>query len=315
MKRNSVQINSTLTRPNLKRHSSQKMISSYTKRNDNSFIPVQQHKSSNTKQPYIPKSHSIKTPLIKYSQFQSQNSNYKHTMEDVILIQSPFNDKDNKHHLFGVFDGNGGILSAEISEKKFPQIFTQFLKENPINIEACFNKAFLFLDYETYINQCHDIGNTATIVYIAGKMIYCANVGDSKCVLIVSDKIVSITTLDRADNESEKKRAEAAGGIFIGKILNEELLITRSIGNHNHKEKGLINTPHVSKYLLTPDVSYCIIATDGVWDFVSGEELLATIKKCKGNEKTIVKELVDIAKMNGSKDNLSCIVIKFISGN
>lgn len=298
----------------LRKHLSQKIISS-TSLNKYNFSNDSTFPKSNLKKPiYIPQSHAFKSPIVSYSYFLSQNSNFQHHMEDMILISSPFNSKDNKHHLFGVFDGHGGTLSAQISRNKFPKIFSRCLKENQINIEECLSKAFFFVDHETFIKQCHYVGNTATIIYIANKMVYCANVGDSKCFLVFSDKVIQMTTMDRPSNGNERRRVEGVGGEFRDDRLNGELCLTRAIGDHELKDKGLIGIPHINKCLITPDVKFCVIGSDGVWDYLSNIELLGIIRKCKGDEKRIGKSLVDKAKENGSKDNLSCIVIKFDSG-
>jgi serine/threonine protein phosphatase PrpC len=58
-------------------------------------------------------------------------------------------------------------------------------------------------------------------------------------------------------------------------------------------------------------MKFIVMASDGVWDVTSGEDLFDTAKNndnITANE--LAKLLVKNAVLNGSRDNVSCIVIK-----
>ena len=50
------------------------------------------------------------------------------------------------------------------------------------------------------------------------------------------------------------------------------LAISRSIGDHAVKSVGVIACPVVTQYEITPDDDLIIIATDGVWEFLSSQQ-------------------------------------------
>ena len=262
---------------------------------------------------YIPQSHILKDPSISYSTNLNMNSKYKDKMEDVALTISPFKQTsyDRKHHLFAIFDGHGSDESALISKRQYPSILLQCLKDNPIKIEECLKRSFIFLDHEAYIHKSISFGNTATIVYLANKMLYCANVGDSKCVVITgAHKVIQMSYEDSCDDPAERKRIESCGGYIMENRLNGVLAVTRAIGDFELKGKGLISVPHIKKHLIEPDDLYCVIGSDGIWDVVDDDTLIEIMNECK-NEKEFSKRLIDFAIENESTDNLSCIVIKF----
>ena len=60
------------------------------------------------------------------------------------------------------------------------------------------------------------------------------------------------------------------------------------------------------------DVHYIVIASDGIWDAVSGDKLFEIYKELKNNtSEEFCTKLVDYALNNGSTDNISCIVLRF----
>jgi protein phosphatase 1L len=76
------------------------------------------------------------------------------------------------------------------------------------------------------------------------------------------------------------------------------------------KEYGVINTPFISKHPIDNKLKWAVIASDGIWDMMREEDVFRLVNSyCNADElgKTIVKEAIN----KGSRDNISCIVIKF----
>ena len=48
--------------------------------------------------------------------------------------------------------------------------------------------------------------------------------------------------------------------------------MARSIGDHAVKGIGVIAEPEITKHTLTPDDSFLILASDGIWEFISSQE-------------------------------------------
>ena len=177
-------------------------------------------------------------------------------------------------------------------------------------IEKCLNDSFIKLDEKTKKEEFDYIGNTATIVFIDKNILYCANVGDSRCVLIGFDKPYRMSYDDKVSDESEMKRILSVGGKIRKKRILGELAISRGIGDHEYKKHGLIAIPHINKKIIGYNEKYCIIASDGLWDFVC-DETVYNISMNIDKGKDLCEKLVNVAINIGSQYNISVIVLSF----
>jgi len=256
---------------------------------------------------------NILNSFLKSSTKLFQNPEFRDYMEDFTLTVHSFM-KDSTKHLFGIFDGHGGDKSAKLSSSITSDILAKFLKESPFNVEQCLRKTFSAVDLEVKKANYKHIGNTMTIVYIQSKMLYCANVGDSSCVLVCKENGKKISYDDKATDPNEMKRIESENGKVIDDRLNGILAISRGIGDFDLKNKGLSSEPHLYKCLIDEDVDYCVIASDGVWDVLTPEDIYR-ITKHEKNTDIIVENIVNEAIEKGSEDNISCIVICLKTNN
>ncbi len=90
------------------------------------------------------------------------------------------------------------------------------------------------------------------------------------------------------------------------------LAITRAFGDHSLKKDGVIAKPFIKKHILRPNDKFLVIASDGVWDSMEDQD---AVNYCKDefNSKDIAQAIVKGALEKGSKDNTSCLVVKFNS--
>ena len=242
----------------------------------------------------------------KYSEYLDQNEEFCDYMEDCALSINNFN-KESYRHLFCIFDGHGGNSTARLCVKRYPEIFKKCLLENPFDYEQALKKSFLLMDKEIEKSNGMEVGNTATVVFINNKLLYCANVGDSSCCLI--GKTAEFISVDhKCKNKKEAKRIEKEGGRIEEDRLNGILCITRGLGDFDLKNKGLIADPHVVKKLIDHSLDYCVIASDGVWDVLSPDDVAKITQD--HNIDDLAKIIVETAKNKGSEDNISCIVIE-----
>ena len=75
------------------------------------------------------------------------------------------------------------------------------------------------------------------------------------------------------------------------------------------KTTGLICEPHIIKKLIEPNLKYCIIASDGLWDVLEPNDVLK-ITNDINEPNNIAKKLVEVALEKGSEDNISCVVVE-----
>ena len=108
--------------------------------------------------------------------------------------------------------------------------------------------------------------------------------------LISPDHIIRLSYDHRTTDEKEKKRILESGLEIIDDRINETLMLTRIFGNYEYKNydenreeeqsntsnKGLICQPFISKINidLNFENQYLILASDGIWDTISEEDIL-----------------------------------------
>lgn len=155
-------------------------------------------------------------------------------------------------------------------------------------------------------------GTTATVAIIRNNTVHVAHVGDSRAILGVgqtSDPIVEVLTLDHEPtNPSEKRRIEESGGevrwdnddpfprVFKPGCRLPALNMSRSLGDLLAKEYGVISEPEVKKIHLDPSKKFIILASDGIWEFITNEEAVAIVHKYgKHRVQEAANELAELA--------------------
>ena len=163
-------------------------------------------------------------------------------------------------------------------------------------------------------------GTTCVIVIQLGERLICANAGDSRAILVYEEKnsfnlsntkIFMLSYDCKPEIPLEKKRIEANGGV-VSQIIDEEdnqpsgpfrvwvkgeaypgIAISRSIGDMDAKKVGVIPNPQIIEYTLTPQSKYMIICSDGIWEYLSNEEVMEFAKNyyIKSDPLTLCKEL------------------------
>ena len=227
-------------------------------------------------------------------------------MEDCAVSINNFN-KESYRHLFCIFDGHGGDITAKLCAKKYPEIFRKCLLESPFDYESALKKSFFLMDKEIEKLKVNEVGNTATVVFINNRLLYCANVGDSSCALLGKTNEF-ITVEHKCTNKKEMKRIEKEGGKIIDDRLGGILAVSRGLGDFDLKTKGLSCEPNIVKKLIDHSLNYCVLASDGVWDVLSPDEVSKLIQNKKVDD--MAKIIVETAMDRGSEDNISCIVVE-----
>ncbi len=244
--------------------------------------------------------------------------------------------------IFAVFDGHGGSEVAKFCAKYFNQHLLaneNFKKgEYKIAMEETFLKMdelLMSVDGEELLKEFRldetlnsMAGCTANVVLFVKDKFYVANAGDSRAIIFTNDKKVLHLSVDhKPDDELEKQRINNAGGYVAEGRVNDNLNLSRAIGDLEYKKNSNLK-PEEQIISAFPDVEireldkahdFMIIGCDGIWETLSAEEICLFVK---GNlEKNvsidlIIEQLLDklIAKetVDGiGCDNMSCIILKF----
>ena len=199
-------------------------------------------------------------------------------------------------------------------------------------IKQLFIKVFtstnLKLIEENYMFNLENSGSTCISVFLQKTKInkmYIANVGDSRAIIIKdpntknedNNNILSYEQLSRDHTASEKDEAERIlkHGGEIQQIQNENgewegplriymkddegpgLAMTRSFGDVIGSVLGVIAEPEVTEYIIKKEDKAIIIASDGLWEYVSNEEVANIVQKLiiKNDANIIVNELYKIS--------------------
>lgn len=97
--------------------------------------------------------------------------------------------------------------------------------------------------------------------------------------------------------------------------VNGNLSVSRAIGDPNDK-KYITGEADVRSFDLEGTEDYLVVACDGVWDVVSGDELTECVRthlSKGGTRNTVAKAIIEFARSEGSGDNMTAIVVFFSS--
>jgi protein phosphatase PTC2/3 len=174
------------------------------------------------------------------------------------------------------------------------------------NLAQAFKDTFLAVDealqHEPLIQPLY-AGTTACVALLRENVLTVANAGDSRAVLArrkkshsndddsVAYQAIDLTVDQNPDLPEERQRIESMGGFvspppepgLSARVWLDEsfsqigLAMARSIGDHAVARVGVIAEPVVTTHTVDPDDEFLIIATDGVWEFLSSETAVAIV--------------------------------------
>ena len=268
--------------------------------------------------------------VLEYSFREDQNIDSEALMEDKSKSIENFNNDINQM-IFEIFDGHGGDEMSTYLQMNLAQIYKQNLLLNKGDIILSLKNAFLDADDEMK-NQLNveGLGSTGTLVHIKWEsendlVVYSANVGDSRACLISPDHIIRLSYDHRTTDEKEKKRILESGLEIIDDRINGTLMLTRIFGNYEYKNydenkkeensnisnKGLICQPFISKINidLNFENQYLILASDGIWDTMSEEDIQRIIQTHTDTQQ-ICSMIIKYCLKNESWDNMSIFAVK-----
>ncbi|CAI5963616.1 unnamed protein product [Closterium sp. NIES-65] len=248
-------------------------------------------------------------------------SGAREKMEDRHFINA-FTVASSTIHLFGVFDGHRGYEAAEYCARNIPGIVMDKLSElsPPEALIASFlatDKA-LELELSKQRKARPDSGKgwypgcTACVTLVIGTDMYIANAGDCRAVVRQSGEVKALSRDHVASDPEERSRAEKAGGLVQWRVNTWRvgaagIEVTRSLGDHDMKP-AVTAEPEVTHHRLTEEDEFLVMASDGLWEKLSNEEVsqyvLDTVKEPSMSSKRLVTEAVD----RGSQDNVTAIV-------
>ncbi|RZC79171.1 hypothetical protein C5167_003857 [Papaver somniferum] len=283
------------------------------------------HDSSNGAAPY--------NPTLSSGSFATCGR--RESMEDThFLMPSMCRQKD--VHLFGIFDGHRGAAAAEFSVGALPR-FLQTLGST-LSPSDALTEAFMKTDIafrDELIVQRNVKGTTkknwhpgccANAALIVENKLFVANAGDCRTILCRGGTAFPLTKdvtvlmcrrISKQDHTAscveERERVIRAGGQVKWQVDNwrvgtAALQVTRSIGDDDLKP-AVTAEPEITETTLTSEDEYLVMASDGLWDVVSREDVISIIRDTVKEPGMCSKRLATEAAERGSKDNITVIVV------
>lgn len=225
---------------------------------------------------------------------------------------SMFASSDEEFPLFIVADGMGGHNAGDIASFMAVEGIVKYLKNyydklNSVkNIKTLIREAVEHVNKEIYLEsfevpEYYGMGTTITLAYIYKSKVFIGHVGDSRAYFIHNNEIKQITEDHTLVNELIKN-----GSITPAEAINhpQKNMITRAIGTSSNIEMDFY-TIDIRK----EDIF--ILCSDGLSNMVGEDNILEIVNKYNNCMNEICNSLVELAKTNGGKDNITVIGIKF----
>ncbi|KAL1212698.1 putative protein phosphatase 2C 72 [Cardamine amara subsp. amara] len=245
--------------------------------------------------------------------------------QDNAVLYLGYGSKDAE--LCGVFDGHGknGHMVSKMVRNRLPSLLLTFKEQNQESHvseeeahkweKACFT-AFKLIDRELLLQvfDCSFSGSTAVVAITHGDDLMIANLGDSRAVLgmITEDGEISAVQLtsDLTPNvPSEAERIRMCKGRVFAMtaepgskrvwLPNHDvpgLAMSRAFGDFKLKDYGVIAVPEISHHRITSKDQFIVLATDGVWDMLSNDEVVSLIWSSEKKEAMAAKLVAEAAE-------------------
>ncbi|KAJ4839876.1 hypothetical protein Tsubulata_003181 [Turnera subulata] len=239
--------------------------------------------------------------------------------QDSFCIHTPFGTCPDDH-FFGVFDGHGeyGAQCSQFAKRKLCENLLRNGRFHVDAVDAC-HAAFLSTNQQLHEDSLDDSmsGTTAITVLVRGRTIYVANSGDSRAVIaerrggeIVAVDLSIDQTPFRADELERVKLcgarvltldqieglkdpdvqcwgAEEEGDdgdpprLWVHNGMYPGTAFTRSIGDSIAETIGVVPNPEIVVLELTPQHPFFVLASDGVFEFLSSQTVVDMVAKYK----------------------------------
>lgn len=167
-------------------------------------------------------------------------------------------------------------------------------------------------------------GSTACLVIVERSRVICANVGDSRAILVQAGRVKTLSDDHKPEREDERQRIASEGGVMVFTHSEHRvagvLTMSKAIGDGWMAKYGVSCEPETTFHQRSSEDEYVIVASDGVWGAISNEEagmiinrvMMRLKEKGVGRESSLkiaARFLVQAALNRGSRDNVSAIII------
>jgi serine/threonine protein phosphatase PrpC len=185
-------------------------------------------------------------------------------------------------------------------------------------------------------------GSTAVALWIYAdatqRAILTANIGDSRAVLSRKQIALDLTTDHKPNAPKEKARIESRGGkvVWSGRVdkrgrpiesqgvyrVNGNLALSRAMGDRSERP-AVTAEPDITRIEVSDQDEFIVVATDGLWDVMSSQEVVTYIHalleshnsnlkpdyRRKALQDNMANLLVAEALKRGTMDNVTIVIL------
>lgn len=222
---------------------------------------------------------------------------------------------------YAVFDGHGGAEVATYLKIHMKDVvLNNIIKQDTMTSFIDVPKV-LFDSVRDIINQIPksistETGSTAVVMLKNGNKVWLANVGDSRAVMNEGFAAIPLTIDHKPTRPDERQRIVSLGGKVIKTSpedvyrVNGMLALSRAIGDFA-LSPHVTWKPEIHAFTLTHTNHYILLATDGLWDVCSNEEVVSVINNriIDDDWKGIGGNLIELSRHRNSQDNIALVLI------
>ncbi|KAK9828313.1 hypothetical protein WJX74_008438 [Apatococcus lobatus] len=240
--------------------------------------------------------------------------------QDAVFAKHHFADGP-ENCFFAVFDGHGsnGTLCAQFSKEKVAGHLQDSIAAHD-QASSAMTTAMLETNEQLHQSPIDDSmsGTTAIAALVQGRDVTVANVGDSRAIMghstggplraecLTRDQTpfrldecnrvkkcgARVMTLDQIEGVKDASKQswideDKDGGdpprIWSSSGLYPGTAFTRSIGDQSAEHLGVIADPEITEHRLSPEAPLLILASDGIFEFLSNQTVVDMVLNYHGN--------------------------------
>lgn len=207
--------------------------------------------------------------------------------------------------LFLLADGMGGHKAGDFASRYTVEELKKYIQKHQgpavkilqEGIREINEKLYKLSCEQEHLNGC---GTTLVAAFLEEELLTVANIGDSRAYLINDSEITQITR-DHSYVEEMVRRGLMRRG--SQEYMSSRNIITRAVGIETD-----VTTDFFDVELSIGD--YFLLCSDGLSNMVDNESIRNIVLDRKSLEEK-VDALVELANINGGKDNISVILVKY----
>ena len=256
-----------------------------------------------------------------YSQAgKSEDGFTKVNQDSFLVLQSEYNLKD--FNIFCVMDGHGN--NGHLVSRYLMKYINLFFKNNKKMNASNQNEDSIYLS-----------GTTCVMVAQIGDRFICANIGDSRAIMIkTGNEIVPLSIDQKPDDPEESKRIVQNGGeisqyeedgeksgpyrIWKKGEVYPGIAMSRSVGDFIATSLGVVPEAKFIEEKIDQDCKFIVVASDGIWEFLDNKRVGEIVMPYYKNDdpdgacKALIKEATEWwNKEDIVVDDITVVVVFF----